>query len=874
MPNLLKEIFERLEFERLIEEGKDPAEVLNYKYKDSIPSNIIDAVISIDPTKKKSYSQWALSKYENEQDAIEEAVNNGKLKRLFDYLKSHQDLQVKAIPSVAEAIRDYVPDFPVYEKSNEPETYLMNTGEYVDSELANDFDIVYKDDNWLIAVPNTYEASCKLGENMKWCTANAYGNGENYYRDYTASGPLFVNFDLSEAEERNGKEYPYTRYQFCFERKEFADLHNNRVYPEQIVPEDVAEFYRSKGYECEREVDEELRYEEYYNQRSERAAYRLFDDLVLMPQFDESLEFEEPGESTEFYIYYEDDLVDPIDYTCCVKNPFLNEDVIVEKTDSWAILRPYYCDDEWFILTMKDYNHQYHTNGRYLVEELKDWYIPMPDNSGIFGITKKDGDEFFGFFATDGEDVYEKLNAATFDSFFYAGEKDGLHYVECVNGRYHTLFEISPDTGIGSSLDCIIRCDIPKGSENFTVRDGVIEATYRNYRLDGNYDSDEIRMRYNFEEELENGNYLVSTDSEDKYKNHKPLFNVLDPKTNKIIFKEPFDSLEDVYDEIYIIKYKGNIGFFDEDGNQIGGWHTKYHADGTNYGYLFGGGLGHSEIVKTSEKSVIANFHEFAFLNAGLHCVAAYAEKHSTSDGGSFEGVKIYDYVSNKLLLPNFNIRLLKKYSDVLSCEDKNSGEISFLDFATLKTVANGISEIEDRPKYRYADLVFTKMNDGKKNLFDLRSKKTCIKENVDEITYANEESRNIIYVNNGLYYVYNWTEGNILSNPNGCKAPITERNKNVFECADGNIGIRMVSWRDGETLDLFYWSTEPNNPGSYRVYDKTTEINLPPNEILQLYYEASGKIINQQTDDKTKDVREAFFNTLNRLNEAYLKKL
>ena len=53
---LLKEIIDRIIYEKLIEEGKDPVELLHYKFK-NIPSEIIDKVIEIDPTKKKSYSK-------------------------------------------------------------------------------------------------------------------------------------------------------------------------------------------------------------------------------------------------------------------------------------------------------------------------------------------------------------------------------------------------------------------------------------------------------------------------------------------------------------------------------------------------------------------------------------------------------------------------------------------------------------------------------------------------------------------------------------------------------------------------------------------------------------------------------------------------
>ena len=177
MRRLLEEIISNIVYDTLLEEGKDPVELLHYKYGEEVPSEIIDKIISIGPTKKKSYSRWALDKWENESDVIKRALSNGRLKKLFDHFKQHQDVvQLKDFNSVSDVLRDYVPDDDtVLSKSDKPTTYVKNLGEEVDSELANDFDIVFNQDNWLIAVPNTYEAECKLGENMKWCTANAHG---------------------------------------------------------------------------------------------------------------------------------------------------------------------------------------------------------------------------------------------------------------------------------------------------------------------------------------------------------------------------------------------------------------------------------------------------------------------------------------------------------------------------------------------------------------------------------------------------------------------------------------------------------------------------------------------------------------------------
>ena len=181
----------------LILEGKDPVELLKYKFS-NIPEDIIEKVVSIDPTKKKSYSQWLLKHWKDEEGYIENGLRNGNIKRLFDYVKGHQDVELKDISSVEEGVKMYVgedsEEDSVLDKPSGPTEYVKNLHANVDSELANDFEIVFNEDNWLIAVPNTYEASCKLGEGMKWCTANAFGNGESYYNEYLGNYLELVPF--------------------------------------------------------------------------------------------------------------------------------------------------------------------------------------------------------------------------------------------------------------------------------------------------------------------------------------------------------------------------------------------------------------------------------------------------------------------------------------------------------------------------------------------------------------------------------------------------------------------------------------------------------------------------------------------------------
>jgi hypothetical protein len=164
MKSLLNLILERFDYERLLEEGKDPVEFLHSKYGDTVPSDIIDEVISIDPTKKKSYSQWLLSHWDDESGIIKSNLKNGRIEKLFHYFHERNDIQLKAFTSVERVLDSFVPyEDTVLTKEKGDETYVMNLGKKVPSELANGFDILFNQDDWIIATPNTYEASCKLG---------------------------------------------------------------------------------------------------------------------------------------------------------------------------------------------------------------------------------------------------------------------------------------------------------------------------------------------------------------------------------------------------------------------------------------------------------------------------------------------------------------------------------------------------------------------------------------------------------------------------------------------------------------------------------------------------------------------------------------
>ena len=583
-PRLIDLMLERLEYERLIEEGKDPRELLHYKYQ-NVPSDVIDAIIAIDPTKKKSYSQWLLSHWHDEYGIILDNLKNGRIERLFQHYKEHNDIQIKDCPSVEEGLRAFVPEVDtVLTKFTSPKTYLENLGQEVDSDLANDFDIVFDEDDWLIAVPNTYEAECKLGENMHWCTANAFGNGRSYYNRYLSEGgKYYVNFDMSQGESRNGKDYPYTRYQFHFESKQFKDKEDDSVELESLgMPDGANEFYVSEGYDEKDFVDLETRMEMYENERWQ-IAYRLNDDLYLNIEYDNDYEFREPDENTDYYIFDENDDRDPISWDS-VANPNYHEDV-VKLTSDWICLLKYN-DDEVLVVVKENNGSRWRNWEVYRCEQ----YIMLPNEIGVFGISEGK----YTFFSEDGSESFNKLeisNSAPCEAMFInepctkadEGKWDRI-FIETVTGGYHNLFALAPNDGMGSYFECLVRRDDPANGKCFTINEmGVIEGLYGKYRAynEEDYSEEQTFTRYNLVERLPNGDCVISVDESNNENNsYREIKNILRNGEGEPLLSEWFNDFVDMQDGLYVvtkwIEHNKKFGYFNTQGMQVGTWYDTW----------------------------------------------------------------------------------------------------------------------------------------------------------------------------------------------------------------------------------------------------------------------------------------------------------
>ena len=318
-------------YNKLLLEAKSPEEIkriltVRFVQNGGVPEDVLDSVLSIDPTKKKSYTSWLLNLWPTERNLILESLENGKIRLLFHYFKSrnNEGLNLTAVSSLREAINMLPEIDTVLEKiGNGPE---------------NDFDIVYDTPEWKIAVPHNYPASEKLGKGCRWCTAGAFNNGPSWFDKYTrtgrngdgaGTGPLWINFDYSQRQEGiDHKEYPYTRYQFLFEwdnyHGEFMNYLDQRIEPSRIssMPDAVRDFYVSQNPRYESAImgdvaarRREQRKAEYERRRTEDGVtLKTFDDgirLILLQEYNENYTLEE---NSQYKLYTSEDINDPISY--------------------------------------------------------------------------------------------------------------------------------------------------------------------------------------------------------------------------------------------------------------------------------------------------------------------------------------------------------------------------------------------------------------------------------------------------------------------------------------------------------------------------------------------------------------------------------
>lgn len=506
----LDEIYEGLLLEaKSVEEIK---KILEYQFVKGkgVPQEVLDSIFELDPTKKKTYTKWVLMQWENYEKSILSALENGKLKEMFSYFqeRANTGLNLVSMKSFDDAINMLPNNDPIF-------------GVKDDDEKANDFEIVYDSPEWRIAVPHTYEADVKLGRGCKWCTAGAFGDTTRYFDSYTSDGPLWVNFDKrhSEIAPLDKKEYPYTRYQFCFEasyRGELCDSNDDRINFQTIdIPEDVLKFYESKDesyrWKLEESENEESAIAHYEELRMAAAIFRKEgsngSDLYMLPSYDDN--YNPDFDDVDYEIYQSRDLRDSID-GCYYK---VND--IVDKCDGFpAVIM---------------YQYEYRRNVAYYENTYKRYDDTI---EGIWSdemIKSYDKDESLLYFINDYNNTFTFMFGPTINDIKRIeiskdAEIEETHFIklagvpEKYNGKFILITYDDDFYGLlhanlaTKEIEFIIKKDKPENGEQFRVvktENGIyIPGLIKDYWLFGDNKTNEIE----YEERIDDNEnlYIIS----------------------------------------------------------------------------------------------------------------------------------------------------------------------------------------------------------------------------------------------------------------------------------------------------------------------------------------------------------------------------
>ena len=151
----------------LLKEGRK--EDLKKKYSDKYDQEDLDFILSISDLQdfNHKYTDWVLKHLLEYADVIEVAEIAVRLVKDFD--KYQKNLEKK--------------DINQYLSIEELEKVLESfKGKEKEKELENQTEKIYEDDNFLVLVPKTIEASCKYGSGTKWCTTV---KGADHFQRYT-----------------------------------------------------------------------------------------------------------------------------------------------------------------------------------------------------------------------------------------------------------------------------------------------------------------------------------------------------------------------------------------------------------------------------------------------------------------------------------------------------------------------------------------------------------------------------------------------------------------------------------------------------------------------------------------------------------------
>jgi hypothetical protein len=190
------------------------------KYYPNIPDDVFMRLIALDPTYRGNdsagkYGKWLLNLYNKgrlSQDEFNEVPDL--LNQFTTYRNRIQNKDLnsyKSLDDLSNVLAAVIDDDSML-TNRQKVRFLKNVKSgKVKVSAEDDYDVVLETPNFIVYVPNTHEASMKLGKGTEWCTAH---ENPDWYNKYTRdNGKLYIIKDKKTGE----------RWQYSDTTKSFLD---------------------------------------------------------------------------------------------------------------------------------------------------------------------------------------------------------------------------------------------------------------------------------------------------------------------------------------------------------------------------------------------------------------------------------------------------------------------------------------------------------------------------------------------------------------------------------------------------------------------------------------------------------------------------
>lgn len=205
------------------------------KYYPNIPDDTFMQLIALDPTytgkdSVGKYGKWLLNLYnrgkisESDFEEIPDLLNQFTTYR--NRIQNKDLNSYKTLDDLAEILASVVDDMSMLTPSQKTKFLKRVKSGKIAVDKSDDYDIVLDTPNFIVYVPNTHEASMKLGKGTKWCTAH---ENSEWFDKYTKNNhKLYIIKN-----KKNGE-----RWQYSDKNGDFLDQKDEKFNIPELMRQD------------------------------------------------------------------------------------------------------------------------------------------------------------------------------------------------------------------------------------------------------------------------------------------------------------------------------------------------------------------------------------------------------------------------------------------------------------------------------------------------------------------------------------------------------------------------------------------------------------------------------------------------------------